>query len=347
MKGTSVLLDQIAGRRAAARLADGRLEDFLIDPPEDGPPMPGTILRAVVERPVKGQGGLFLRLSEGQAFLREAKGLSPGQSVLVQVTGYAEPGKAVPVTHRLLFKSKFAIVTPDAPGLNVSRQIHDEMLRGELKALAEDLMADSSFGLIIRSEAAEADEAEIVEDIAEMRSLAESIAADRDGPPETLLEGADAHALAWREWGRPDEVVTDPGCFASRGVLDDLAIVAGIEERLPGGGSLIVEPTRALVAIDVNTGGDHSPAAALKANIEAARALPRALRLRGLGGQVTVDFAPLAKKDRRQIEQTLRTAFRSDPVETAQVGWTPIGHFELQRKRERLPTDAELRKALQ
>ena len=60
-----------------------------------------------------------------------------------------------------------------------------------------------------------------------------------------------------------------------------------------------------LVAVDVNTGADTSPAAALKANIAAAKALPRALRLRGLGGQVVVDFAPLSKKDRRQIEQVL------------------------------------------
>ncbi|MEO0829813.1 MAG: ribonuclease G, partial [Pseudomonadota bacterium] len=45
----------------------------------------------------------------------------------------------------------------------------------------------------------------------------------------------------------------------------------------------------------------------------------------------------LVKKDRKQLEQILRAAFRADPVETALVGWTPLGHFELQRKRERRP----------
>ena len=59
---------------------------------------------------------------------------------------------------------------------------------------------------------------------------------------------------------------------------------------LTGGGHMMIEPTRALVAVDVNTGPDTSPAASLKANIAAARDLPRQLRLRGLGGQVVVDF---------------------------------------------------------
>jgi ribonuclease G len=63
---------------------------------------------------------------QGSGFLRQISGIAPGQRLLVQVTGPAEPGKALPVTTRLLFKSRFAIVTPDAPGLNISRRIKDE-----------------------------------------------------------------------------------------------------------------------------------------------------------------------------------------------------------------------------
>ncbi len=348
MKGRSVFLDHIAGRAAAALVIDGSLEDFLVTPPEDGPEPVGTIFRAVVDRPIKGQGGVFVRLPGGETgFLRHAKGLSAGQPVLVQTTGFADPGKAAPMTLKLLFKSKFAIVTPTAPGLNVSRQIRDEERRAELKFLAEDLMSGSDFGLILRSEAENADETDVAEDIAEMRSLAEAILSGQDGDPERLLDGADAHALAWREWGQPDEIETEPGCFETRGILDALLEGIGSATALPGGGSILVEPTRAMIAVDVNSGTDFSLAAALKANIEAARALPRALRLRGLGGQVTVDFAPLPKKDRRQIDQVLRTAFRTDPVETSLAGWTPLGNFEAQRKRERLPLDAEVLKALQ
>jgi ribonuclease G len=75
---------------------------------------------------MKGQGGIFVKLPGGSGFLRQISGVAPGQRLLVQVTGPAEPGKALPVTTRLLFKSRFAIVTPEAPGLNISRQIKDE-----------------------------------------------------------------------------------------------------------------------------------------------------------------------------------------------------------------------------
>ncbi|MEO1307058.1 MAG: ribonuclease E/G, partial [Pseudomonadota bacterium] len=175
-----------------------------------------------------------------------------------------------------------------------------------------------------------------------MSALASAMASEMTGPPECLLDGPDPHHLAWREWGEPGSLDTEEGCFERRGVLDLIDALNGIEAPLAQG-SIAVEATRALVAVDVNTGGDLSPAAGLKANLAAAKALPRQLRIRGLGGQITMDLAPLAKKDRRQFEQVLRSAFRFDPVDTALVGWTPLGHFELQRKRERLPLTEALR----
>ena len=77
--------------------------------------------------------------------------------------------------------------------------------------------------------------------------------------------------------------------------------------------------------------------AGLKANLACARALPRALRVRGLGGQIVIDLAPMPRKDRRVFESTLRAALRGDSEETVLAGWTPLGHFELQRKRGRVP----------
>ncbi|WP_212525390.1 ribonuclease E/G [Actibacterium sp. MT2.3-13A] len=344
MKGRSVILDHIGGRIAAALMVDGRLEDLLIDPADEAP-APGAILRAVVDRQVKGQGGVFLRLPSGNAFLRQAKGLAPGQALLVQVTGHAEQGKAVPVTTRLLFKSRYAIVTPDAPGLNVSRAIRDDDERDRLLEIAHEEMADApeGRGLILRSACAGAEAEAVAGDIAAMRDLAEAVLADAAGGPELLLDAPDAHTLAWRDWAEPapDEVIERDGAFADLGVLDAIDALEGAQP-LPGGASVFVEPTRALVAVDVNTGADTSPAAGLKANIAAARDLPRQLRLRGLGGQITVDFAPMPKKDRRQLEQVLRAAFRADPVETILAGWTPLGHFELQRKRERRPLTESL-----
>lgn len=334
MKGRSIILDRLDDREAAALMVDGRLEDFLI---ESDAPLPGTIYRARADRPVKGQGGLFLTTPDGAAFLKQVKGISPGTPLLVQVTGFAEPGKAIPVTQRLLFKSRYAIVTPDAPGLNLSRRVRDEAERDRLMEIAHEAMNGCAHGLILRSGCDGADADTIAQDIADMVGLADRVLGDDGQQPETLADGDGPHALAWREWTEPAVVVTAAGGFADHGVLEAVEAALGAEEPLPGGAGFFVEATRALVAVDVNTGPDTSAAAGLKANLACARALPRALRVRGLGGQITLDLAPMAKKDRRGFEAALRAAFKADPEDTILAGWTPLGHYELQRKRGRVP----------
>lgn len=341
MKGRLIALDHFEGAEAAALMVDGRLEDLFID---SDAPRPGAIYRAIADRPVKGQGGMFLRTPDGPAFLRQVKGLSPGCPILVQVTGHPEPGKALPVTAKILFKSRYAIVTPGARGLNVSRSIRDDDRRDALLAIAHAEMGESDMGLILRSSCADADDAEIAEDTRAMHDMAVTVMGDAQGDSaEKLTEGDGPHVLAWREWIGEGALETAPGCFGDHGVLDEVDALRSPEATLPGGASMAIEPTRALVAVDVNTGGDTSPAAGLKANIAAARDLPRQLRLRGLGGQIVIDLAPMSKKDRRQFETTLRAAFKSDIVETALVGWTPLGHFELQRKRDRIALKERLR----
>lgn len=340
MKGRQIILDHLGDREAAALIVDGKLHDIVID---SDLPRVGTIYRAVAERPMKGQGGLFLNTPDGKAFLRQVKGIAPGDRMLVQVTGYAEDGKALPVTQKILFKSRYAIVTPDAPGLNISRRIKDDDLRDMLLGIAREVMEGSEMGLILRSSCAEAEAGEIAEDIAAMADLAAQVIADSDGDAEVLTEGDGPHALAWREWIDPADVVTEPGGFDRHGVLDMIEQARQPMVRLSGGAFMYVEPTHALVAVDVNTGGDTSPAAGLKANIAAVKDLPRQLRLRGLGGQITLDLAPMPKKDRRTFEMSLRAAFKADLIETVLAGWTPLGHYELQRKRDRLPLTELLR----
>ncbi len=330
-----VILDEIKGRAIAALLVDGGLEDLAIDPASDAP-LVGAIYRAVADRPMKGQGGMFVRLPHGMGFLRQTAGIAPGQRLLVQITGPSEAGKAHPVTTRLLFKSRFAIVTPGAPGLNISRRIKDDDLRAEFDAMAVAAMAgaDAALGLILRSACEGADADEIAADIAAMRDLAVAVLADLDGGPELLIEGAGAHETAWRDWADPvpDEVIE--GGLADNGVLEMLDDLLSARVDL-GDGHMMVEPTRALVAVDVNTGNDTSPAAALKVNIAAARALPRQLRLRGLGGQIVVDFAPMPKRDRAVLDQVIRAAFKSE-AEVNLAGWTVLGLYEFTRKRDRL-----------
>lgn len=141
--------------------------------------------------------------------------------------------------------------------------------------------------------------------------------------------------MAWRDWPTPDTLDDAKGSFARHGVIEAIEALLRPDVPLPGGAHMTLEPTRALIAVDVNTGNDTSPAAGLKANIAALRELPRQLRLRGLGGQVLVDFAPFAKKERHILEQVLRGAFKGEGRDVALAGWTPLGNFELTRKRER------------
>ncbi|MBW4709606.1 ribonuclease E/G [Roseobacter sp. YSTF-M11] len=340
MKGRSIILDHVNDRETAALVVDGQLQDLLIDADA---PRPGTVYRAVADRPVKGQGGMFLKTPDGPAFLRKVKGLAPGQPLLVQVTGYAEPGKALPVTQKLLFKSRYAIVTPGAPGVNISRAIKDEAERDRLLEIAHDVLDGQQTGLILRSSCVSADADEIAEDVANMADLARRVTLDDGQGMETLAEGDGPHVLAWRDWVDPADIITEPGGLNALGVYDMLDNLRRADVALADGASLFVEPTRALVAVDVNTGKDTSLAAGIKANLACARALPRELRLRGLGGQIVVDLAPMPKKDRRAFETALRQSFRADDVETALVGWTPLGHYELQRKRARLPLEEVLR----
>ena len=316
MKGRTIVLDHFGDTEAAALIVDGKLDDLLID--SDGP-RPGTIYRAIADRPVKGQGGMFLKTPDGSAFLRQIKWLAPGQPILVQVSGYAEPGKAIPVTQKLLFKSRYAIVTPGAPGTNISRSIRDEEERDRLLEIAHEAADGATHGLILRSSCAGADADDIADDIDAMLTLADKVLDDSSTEMELLSEGDGPHILAWRDWVAPADIVTDPGGFDTHGVLDTVDSLS--------------QPRVALV----NTGADVSLAAGIKANMACARALPRALRLRGLGGQITLDLAPMPKKDRRPFETALRQAFRADDVETTLVGWTPLGHYELQRKRARMP----------
>ncbi|WP_118133038.1 ribonuclease E/G [Oceanicella sp. SM1341] len=344
MKGRIIVTDEIAGRGYAALLVDGKLEDLLVDPAEDDPtPRPGAIYWGRVTRKSQNAGGVFADLGGAEGLVREAPGLRPGDMILAQVTSHAEAGKAVPMSARVLYKGRYAILSPTAPGVNVARRIRDGAERDRLAAIAAEALGDDDTGAIIRS-ASEGVAAEaIAEDIATLTDLRAAAEAAAEAGPCLAVEAPGAIVEAWRDWSDPDpdavwqDEESREGHFEHFGVWEAIDALRSPRVALPGGGHMYVEATRAMVAVDVNTGKDFSPAACLKANLAAIRELPRQLRLRGFGGQVTVDLAPLAKKERVQLETALRAALKADAVETSFAGWTPLGNLELQRKRERRP----------
>ena len=106
MKGRQVVLGQLFGAEAAALMEDGRLVDLIPDPTQLASLTPGTICRGVTDRLMKGQGGVFLRLPDGQrGYLRDRSGIREGASILVQVSGIAEEGKGA--------REKIALLTHD------------------------------------------------------------------------------------------------------------------------------------------------------------------------------------------------------------------------------------------
>ncbi|MFO7856917.1 MAG: ribonuclease E/G [Paracoccaceae bacterium] len=345
MRGRVAVLLEEAGRPPAAALMDrGRLLDLLVDPPEgDATPRIEEIRMARVTRKAPAMGAAFLDLGAGaEGFLKGAKGLSPGDRLLVQVTRHAEGGKAVPVSAEPLFKGRYAILTPHAPGVNVSRRIRDEDEAARLKAVAEAALTEAGgpeTGVILRSAADGAPAEAVAEDVAALAGLLAE-AADADASPGLVVAAPDSETRAWRDWvdPEPEEVIRgDWRLWDDLGLVDAIAALFRPQVTLPGGASMTVEPTAALVAVDVNTAGDMSPASGLKANLAAVEALPRELLLRGLGGQVVLDLAPMGKRERERLETALKRALRDDPVETQVIGWTPLGHLELTRRRERRP----------
>ncbi|MFN3614461.1 MAG: ribonuclease E/G [Rubrimonas sp.] len=328
------------GRAMAALVAGGRLEDVMLDPPASDPaPWPETICLGRVDRVAPAMGACFVSLPGGQTGWLRVADARPGQLRIVQVTRWADPGKAVPLTDRVL-KGAFTLLTPGAGGVNVSRSVKGHEARERLAAAGEAAMkgAADDLGLVIRTAAADAADDMIAEEVAELREAWASAVARAEGSaPTTLLGAPDALARARRDWPWPDRVIEGEDAFERLGVWDALRDLRRVRVDLPGGAWMTVEATSAVVAVDVNTGDDFGKGAAANANLSACAELPRQLRLRGLGGLIYMDLAPIRKGARQGVDAALKRAFSLDPVETHIAGWTTLGAVEMTRKRERRP----------
>lgn len=134
----------------------------------------------------------------------------------------------------------------------------------------------------------------------------------------------------------------DGDAFAQTGVDEALEEALSREVPLPGGGRLLIEPTAACVAIDVD-GGNRAP---LEVDLAAAGEIARQVRLRNLGGTIVVDFVDLpAKHERQRLEEALRRAFRGDPAPPEILPMSPLGIVQISRPRRGEPLASRFRAA--
>ena len=126
----------------------------------------------------------------------------------------------------------------------------------------------------------------------------------------------------------------DEPAFAQTGVDEALELALGAEVPLRRGGRLLVEPTAACVAIDVD-GGGRAP---LDVDLEAAREIARQVRLRNLGGTIVVDFVDLpTRPERQRLEEALKKAFRGDPAPVEVHAMSSLGIVQISRARRGEP----------
>jgi ribonuclease E len=165
---------------------------------------------------------------------------------------------------------------------------------------------------------------------------------------ETGHDGESPHRIAQHE-ADEDLLLARSADPVVRGKLD-AAIEDALARTAPisGGGALTIEPTAALVAIDVDSGarvGTGDPERfALELNIAAAHEAARQIRLRNLGGLIAIDFVSMrAKSHGKQLEDAVRQAFASDPWSVQFGGLSRFGVFDLARAQLRAPLHEQLR----
>ncbi|MBN1433524.1 Rne/Rng family ribonuclease [Candidatus Fermentibacterales bacterium] len=298
--------------------------------------------------------------------------LRKGQEILVQVTKEPIGTKGARVSTRISIAGRYVVSMPGDPVSGVSRKIGDRRERQRLRKVLDHIQVDG-FGIIARTvgtgQSEESFSGDIQGLIERWKEVGELALASR--APALLHQEYDAVTTAMRDMFSPDmdafitdskEVCrlarqylkkTDPGLARKvryyRGrtpIFDHYGIEPQIDQLLhrdvplKSGGSLVIEHTEALVAIDVNTrryvGKRSQESTILKTNMEAAKEVARQLRLRDLGGLIVIDFIDMENEEHREkVLQCLRSELGKDrsPTKTCQV--STLGLVEMTRKRVR------------
>lgn len=324
------------------------------------------------------EGGILcyysLREQEEPLYIKEKTGsrLSPGDELLVQVNREAVKTKAPAVTCNLNFPGKYLVLTTGEKKLGLSSKLSKEE-KERLRAIAEPFLT-GEFGVIVRTNAAQAPEELLREEFERLSSICRKVltAGKHQSCFSRVYREPPAYAAGIRSLKKESlsRIITDDLEIyetlseylltyqpEDRGKLrfyteesPDLnrlykvasSLKAALQERvwLKSGAYLIIQPTEALTVIDVNTGKydgrGKSRETFLRINLEAARETARQIRLRNLSGIIVVDFIDMEEEaDKKALMELLEQELLKDPVKTVLVDMTPLGLVEITRKKVR------------
>jgi ribonuclease G len=293
-----------------------------------------------------------------------------GSELLVQVARDALGTKGARLTCNLSIAGRLLVLFPRLHARKVSRKIDDPEERERLLGMAQRL-PDEQLGFVVRTAARGASERAIRADAEDLRDTWHEIDARikqaaspsvvyeahnlvfrmlRDAPREVLgriiVEDVEDRDSVLRMLDRIDPDLSShvemhtgrESLFETYNIETEIGKALRAKVWLKSGGYLIIEPTEALVSIDVNTGKfvgrKHLEETVLKTNLEAAREVTRQLRLRSLGGVIVIDFIDMeSEASRREVIEALEEGLRSDRARTKVFGFSELGVLQLTRKR--------------
>ena len=297
--------------------------------------------------------------------------LEKGKPIVVQVVREPEGQKGAALTTNLSLAGRYLVLTPFEDTRGVSRKVEDEETRAQLKEIVGKLELPDGCGVIVRTNALDQSRAELQRDLAAllrvwkriqqeamMGSGASLLYSDQDlilralrdhldGSVEEVLvddEGAFGRALEYMQAFMPRSktrlvrYTERIPLFSRYGLESQIERIFSRVVPLSSGGSIVIDRTEALTAIDVNSGrasngGSHEEMA-FATNLEAAREAARQLRLRDLGGLVVIDFIDLrSSKNKRAVEKAVKEALKADKARSTVGHISPNGLLEVNRQR--------------
>ena len=318
-----------------------------------------------------------LSVAEG----KKPRQLKAGDEIVVQVSRDAVKTKASVLTSNLSFAGRYCVVTAGKRGMGFSSKLTDNRLKSELKEMWKERNADLSdsldeLGIIVRTNGAFVSPGQVMEEYGRLEAFFRRLR-DNWGSRtcfSCLYRALPSYISSLRDsgFGRLGPIITDEPVFyeelkayLTEFQKEDVGLLSLYEDSLlpltklysletaleralskkvwlKSGGYLVIEPTEAMVVIDVNT-GKYSGKKTLedtirRINMEAADEIGRQLRLRNLSGIIMVDFIDMERQeDREQLLEHLREVVRRDPVKTVVVEMTKLNLVEMTRKKVRRP----------